>query len=28
VDKHDITLVSGNGGVLQHHASLILSTPH
>ncbi len=28
VDKHDITLVSGNGGVLQYHASLILSTPN
>ena len=26
VDKHDITLVSNNGGVLQHHASLILSS--
>jgi acetyl-CoA acetyltransferase len=25
VKKHDLTLVSNNGGVLQHHASLILS---
>ena len=26
VDKHDLTLVSGNGGVLQHHASLVLGS--
>ena len=26
VDKHDITLVSNNGGVLQHHASLVLGS--
>lgn len=26
LDKHDITLVSGNGGVLQYHASLVLSS--
>jgi hypothetical protein len=27
VPKHDIVLVSGNGGVLDYHASLVLS-PH
>jgi acetyl-CoA acetyltransferase len=26
VDKHELTLVSGNGGVLQYHASLVLSS--
>jgi acetyl-CoA acetyltransferase len=26
VDQHDIVLVSGNGGVLDHHSTLILST--
>ena len=26
VDKHDVVLVSGNGGVLDHHATLILGT--
>lgn len=26
VDKHDLTLVSNNGGVLQYHASLVLSS--
>ena len=26
VDKHELTLVSNNGGVLQHHASLVLSS--
>ncbi|GLZ48310.1 hypothetical protein Acsp06_44950 [Actinomycetospora sp. NBRC 106375] len=27
VDRHDLLLVSGNGGVLDHHATLVLS-PH
>jgi acetyl-CoA acetyltransferase len=27
VDKHDLILVSGNGGVLDHHSTLVLS-PH
>ncbi|MEX0786405.1 MAG: thiolase family protein [Dehalococcoidia bacterium] len=27
VDKHDVVLVSGNGGILDHHCTLILS-PH
>ncbi|MGW0705834.1 thiolase C-terminal domain-containing protein [Streptomyces sp. NPDC002643] len=27
VDRHDIVLVSGNGGTLDHHATLVLS-PH
>jgi acetyl-CoA acetyltransferase len=27
VDKHDVILVSGNGGVLEHHSTLVLS-PH
>ena len=27
VDKHDVVLVSGNGGILDHHSTLILS-PH
>jgi acetyl-CoA acetyltransferase len=27
VPKHDVVLVSGNGGILQHHSTLILS-PH
>jgi acetyl-CoA acetyltransferase len=26
IDRHDIVLVSGNGGVLDHHSTLILST--
>jgi len=26
VDQHDIVLVSGNGGVLDHHSTLVLST--
>ena len=27
VDKHDLVLVSGNGGILDHHSTLVLS-PH
>ena len=27
VDRADVVMVSGNGGVLEHHATLILS-PH
>lgn len=27
VDRHDVVLVSGNGGILEHHSSLVLS-PH
>ena len=27
VDKHDVVLVSGNGGILDHHSTLLLS-PH
>jgi hypothetical protein len=27
VDRRDVILVSGNGGILDHHATLILS-PH
>ncbi len=27
VEKHDVVLVSGNGGILDHHSTLILS-PH
>ena len=27
VEKHDLVLVTGNGGMLDYHASLILS-PH
>jgi hypothetical protein len=27
VEKHDIVLVTGNGGVLDHHSTLVLS-PH
>ena len=26
VDKHDIVLVSGNGGILEHHATLVLGS--
>jgi hypothetical protein len=26
VDRHDVVLVSGNGGVLDHHATLVLGT--
>jgi acetyl-CoA acetyltransferase len=26
VDRHDVCLVSGNGGVLDHHATLVLTT--
>jgi hypothetical protein len=25
IDKHDLVLVTGNGGLLDYHASLILS---
>ena len=25
-DRHDVVLVSGNGGVLDHHATLVLGT--
>jgi hypothetical protein len=25
-DRHDIVLVSGNGGVLDHHATLVLGS--
>jgi hypothetical protein len=25
VERHDVVLVSGNGGVLDHHASLVIS---
>ena len=27
VDAHDLVLVSGNGGTLDHHGTLILGTP-
>jgi hypothetical protein len=27
VEKHDIVLVTGNGGILDHHSTLLLS-PH
>jgi acetyl-CoA acetyltransferase len=27
VERHDLVLVSGNGGVLDHHATLVLGTP-
>lgn len=26
VDRHDVVLVSGNGGILEHHATLVLGT--
>jgi len=26
VGRHDVVLVSGNGGVLDHHATLVLGT--
>jgi hypothetical protein len=26
VDRHDLALVSGNGGVLDHHATLVLGS--
>jgi hypothetical protein len=26
VDRHDVALVSGNGGILDHHATLVLGT--
>jgi hypothetical protein len=25
VERHDIVMVSGNGGILDHHGSLVLS---
>ena len=26
VDRHDVALVSGNGGILDHHATLMLGS--